>query len=613
MEEMTPEQKQAIAIATARKRLQDQQRVDPLDEIKRKGQIAAKGLMTGAARTVALPLEATERISAPFRGLVNKVLGTNLPGKIDVMGGVEKDYGSLFNGVQPQTPVENRIADMSAGAGSGLVFPGAGASGAINAAVGSGVAGEMNRAGMPLWSQILGGAIAPTIPSVGLKTIQSVYNTGKGLGQSVDAAVFPKGAERAAARLAPKLVTEGKDVSSAEGAKFGSKRIADAIAKLKGSKSTDDAGMAFAETGNAPAVGAATVLKKDLPSEYVNVAKEQTKARSEMLASVTPDKAAAEEARSIASGQLYAQAAKGFTVVKGNKAMQNVLARIPPAALREANDLAKLDGAAFLKKGGGLPETISNQNMHYIKLGLDKILRGETKEPVTATMKQKAGELKNEFLTVYEKSNPAYAAARTKYAELSAPVNQAKVLGEMKSVLGKYPDIDESGIIPSGQERVGPFLNVLGKGEKALLKKSTNSPRFQEGDLKKVLTPEQMDVVNKIGAELLRDTERANLAKAGREKALDIMNETTKPGAAPGLVDRHISIFNWAMRAIEGMGGKRTDEALATLFLPENKPALIMALEKGTPNVKKAIAMEAMKRQANVPYAAAGAAINAEQ
>lgn len=603
----TPEQAQAMI----EQQIKDDRPIS--ESVKRGGQIVSKGLMTGLANTVALPLEASERISAPFRSLFNHFTGAKLPGKIDVMGGVQKDFGSLYGGIKPESGMESRLSDIATGAGGASIFPGAGLSGIGSAAAGSVVSGEMGRAGMPLWSQIVAGALTPAAMYGGVKGTLAGGKAVGGIAKSIDASLLAGGAERAAKRLAPKLALEGKDVSSVAGATAGNLSIDKAVAGLNAAGKLDDAATALAKTGNATTQGAASLLKKDMPSEYVDVAKRQAQARLDVLDAVTPDEQAAVAARKTATEQLYAEAAKGSTKIADNKDMTNILLRIPPAALREANELAKIDGAPFLLKGGRLPESINNQNMHYIKLGLDKILRGETKEPVSSAMKQKATQLKKEFLAAYEATNPAYSKARQAFAELSPPVDQAKVLTAMKNTLQKYPGIDESGVIPSASERVSPFLNVLGRGEGALLKRSTGMPRYQEWDLSKVLTPEQMSVVNKVGGELLADVEKAGLAKAGREKALGIMRETTKPGAGPGLVDRQISIFNWAVRALEGIGGRKTDEALSVLFLPENKQALALAIEQGRPSVKAAIINEAAKRQIKQPYAAVGATANAGQ
>jgi hypothetical protein len=112
----------------------------------------------------------------------------------------------------------------------------------------------------------------------------------------------------------------------------------------------------------------------------------------------------------------------------------------------------------------------------------------------------------------FEQEVPVYGTARTEFAQRSAPVNQSQVLQAMS---GKLEDT------LTGGERARPFMNALGQGEQALLKKATGYPRYTE--LSDVLTPQQMNVVNNVGGELKRDAVIAEQAQKGASAMQDIM------------------------------------------------------------------------------------------
>jgi hypothetical protein len=190
-----------------------------------------------------------------------------------------------------------------------------------------------------------------------------------------------------------------------------------------------------------------------------------------------------------------------------------------------------------------------------------------------------------------------------KYAELSAPVNQSKVLTAMQTELAK----------PGGGERVGPFLNVLGKGEQALLKKSTGFPRAETGDLGKVLTPEQMQTVNKVAGQLERDIAQKELAEAGTSKMLSVLRETERPdNVMGGVLERNITITNNILRILEGKGGKMVDAEIARLMQPQNKQELIQVLIKAKPGTKAMMVREMAKSGIKLPASTVGALLTAK-
>lgn len=599
------------------------------DKAKRAGQVVSKGLLKGAATTVALPLEASERISAPLRRLASRLTGVNLPEKIDVLGGVQQDFGSLYGGIKPETGIERRMGNVAEGVGGGLVFPSGGVAAPLSAGIGAGVSGEMSAAGMPLWQQILGGTLAPLVPGLAASTSKGIISGIKGVSQSADAAFVPGGAERAAGRVATKAATQGKNVKSVQGATAANQEITNVVNSLRKAGAQDDAGLAATKTGNAPFVAMEDVTKWNMSSEGVKETAKREAARKAMLEAITPDEKAAVLARDTAAGPLYQAAFK--STVKVTPELQNIFGRLPKGTMERAAELAKMEGKPFLigknvpageastgildkagkeimKATPAQQQKITGESIHYIKRALQEVASGVMPDfKIGSDVQRSAAKLLDEYMGVVggtaDKKGilPIYGQARQVYKQKSAPVNQSQVLKAMQMELQNPKDVGE---------RVLPFLNVLGKGESALLKRSTGYPRTTE--LSDVLTPEQLSTVNKVADELRTEAMRQTLTKAGRGKALDILHVSEKPGVAPGLVDRTVSIANWALRIMEGTGGKKTEEALALLMRPENKEALALALEHGRPSVKEAIAKEAARRNISLPYAAVGATVGAQ-
>lgn len=230
----------------------------------------------------------------------------------------------------------------------------------------------------------------------------------------------------------------------------------------------------------------------DVTSDLASDTVKQQAARMKHLESVIPDEQAAVNAREEATKALYEKANGSIVPIAGK--MQGYLLRIPPEVLRQANKAAAITGDQFVV-GGKLPSHLSGKQMHYIKMALDDAITTKNNPGMTATVQRNMSKLRDEMLATYENQNPIYGQARQAYREMSGPVNQASVLKAMKAELEK----------PGGGERIGPFMNVLGKGEAALLKRSTGMPRYQNGDLDKILTPDQLKAVMKISGELERE------------------------------------------------------------------------------------------------------------
>ncbi|MBF0170802.1 MAG: hypothetical protein HQK87_06915, partial [Nitrospinae bacterium] len=102
--------------------------------------------------------------------------------------------------------------------------------------------------------------------------------------------------------------------------------------------------------------------------------------------------------------------------------------------------------------------------------------------------------------------------------------------------------------------------------------------------------------ITNVASQLERDLAEQTLGKAGQSKALEIMRMGEKKGVtAPGLIDTKISMTNYALRLLEGKGGKRVNEEMARLMQPENLPELVEVMKAAKPSVRAKLINEMTK------------------
>jgi hypothetical protein len=294
----------------------------------------------------------------------------------------------------------------------------------------------------------------------------------------------------------------------------------------------------------------------------------QEAARLAGIKNVTPDLAASIKNRELVSKPFYEAADKA--IVPLDDAMVNLFNRMPKGTLEKAAEIAKIEKRPFII-GKSVPETIeetgvldalgnpitkttpakvaeiSGESLHFIKRALSDIANQPASTQGVGRDTQAATRaLLDDFVKEFETRVPDYAAARSTFADLSKPVNQAKVLDAMMKVLEQ----------PGGGERVMPFLNVLGRGETALLKKSTGFPRYESGDLRKVLTPDQMKAVDDAASQMTRDIRISDQASTGREALFDVLSDNMKMLRLPSLISFKVAIANDMLNKVEKKVGR---------------------------------------------------------
>jgi hypothetical protein len=326
----------------------------------------------------------------------------------------------------------------------------------------------------------------------------------------------------------------------------------------------------------------------------------QESARQSTIRGVTPDLQAAINARRAASQPLYAAADKA--IVPLDAELGGLISRMPEGTLAAAANIAKMEGRPFIMgkttpgkmiemagqfdvtgkpimiQEPGKTASITGESLHYLKRALSDIAYGAPTSQVGRDTQLAARTLLNDYTKVFETKVPEYGQARQIFSDLSAPVNQAQVLREMASVLEK----------PGGGERVGPFLNILGRGEQAMLKRAggRGSPRFES--LSEVLTPEQLAKVKEVAKQLETEAAIGAQITPGQQRASDLIKDELANYRIPNPLNNLVAIANRVLESLGTKVGDKTiqkladaslsaksfDELLTTLSAPERNKVL---------------------------------------
>jgi hypothetical protein len=308
----------------------------------------------------------------------------------------------------------------------------------------------------------------------------------------------------------------------------------------------------------------------------------QEAARKSTLIDVTPDLTNAINTRRMASQPLYEAADKAVVPIDADLA--GVISRMPSGTIESAAKIAKMEGRPFIMgktTAAGMEETglldaagkpimrevagktskITGESLHYLKRALSDVAYGPPAAAGIGRDTQTAARgLLNDFVNVFETKVPEYGQARRTFSELSVPVNQAQVLREMVSVLEK----------PGGGERIQPFLNVLGRGEKAMLKRAggQGAPRYES--LSEVLTPEQITKVREVAKQLETEAAIGQQITAGQQRAADLIKEELVNHRIPNPLNNLIAIANKVLETLGAKVGKETIAKLAESSLSAN-------------------------------------------
>ena len=262
-----------------------------------------------------------------------------------------------------------------------------------------------------------------------------------------------------------------------------------------------------------------TVESKTAPGRALSVQQAQEAERMARLQGVTPNLQSAEAMRGNVSGPLYTAATQPTTAV-------NVLPLTQ-----------QIDGLLAANPGNAKLVAALNQ----VKTGLEASTDAQQVSSVLDNLKDLIANKDNKFIvknltnvkSTIEQALPGYQQAQKVFAAASPPVNQAKVLGAMQQVLTQPLGVGE---------RAGPFMTALGRGETALLKKSTGAARYD--DLSQVLTPQQMGIVKGVESELKRNAEVVRQTQAGADAMKIILEANQSKFRLPSFLDVKVTVTN---------------------------------------------------------------------
>jgi len=242
--------------------------------------------------------------------------------------------------------------------------------------------------------------------------------------------------------------------------------------------------------------------------------------------------------------------------------------------------LVSPSGAPILKPQEAQYPEMSGKSVAAISKALKDIQSGVPTAEAGKNYQAVAGDVRRDFLTEMENAIPKFGEARKTFADLSAPVNESRILKALRGLAFKP---NETGM------RNPQLLKMLDTGEENFVGKATKYGKA--GTLAENLTPEQMATVNALKAYSLRDINMARQAKAGAGGLGNIMDQDTYKFRLPSLLSRPATIGNAIMDRLERKIGIETTKALVegmksgknavellSIVPPKNRPIVMETL-----------------------------------
>lgn len=278
------------------------------------------------------------------------------------------------------------------------------------------------------------------------------------------------------------------------------------------------------------------------PQYFASLQRQREAGRQGLLAAVTPDETAAIANREIASGPLYLRGRDPNALVD-QSAVAEIVKNID-RTIEQNRGNSKLRSALNEVKQGLKGSKTASQIA-----SVDDSIRGLLGSQDNAFIQGNLMDVRRQLDTVL----PDLQKARQTFAQMSQPVNQAQILNAMQQRLTSPLDI----------ERPGQFMRVLGQGEESLIRTSTGAPRFQQGDLMRILSEEQGQAVTQVSDQLRRQAEMGRQAAEGRTAMQNIL-ETNEalPQRLPNVLDRTIMVINRILNKLSGNVTRNTMETL---------------------------------------------------
>jgi hypothetical protein len=328
------------------------------------------------------------------------------------------------------------------------------------------------------------------------------------------------------------------------------------------------------------------------------------------------DLAAAEAIRKATAKDLYGISDKAmvaaddtFSSLLGRPSMDKVLGR--------ASDLAAEKGQSFQigqnrpsqvvpssivdEAGRPMGQTVipgevakyPGSSLHSMKLAFDDLIKNPERFGIGASEVGAIKGTRAQFLNWVESKAPSYRTARETFADQSKPINQMAVGQYLEGKL--TPALGEE----TARLRASGFATAL-ENAPGTIKRATGESRFQ--NLSDVLTPEQINILENVRADLARAqlTERQAGAARGAGPDVNLMGtEVMGSVRAPNFINNVTTVANDLLRRMQGKLDQKLAIELATEML--DPAAAAAALEK-------ALARQAKGQKMADPFAKTGKA-----
>lgn len=468
-----------------------------------------------------------------------KQIGFNLTGNraaLDELHAKQQENGRFYKPLQDQHSVATAVGE----AAPGLVIPVGGAAGVAGnlgrLALAGGVPGALEygtideRATRGLTgaaSGAVGGVVMPAAGRVLGRVVPAIGRTAK----AVVEPLYQGGREAIAGRTLNRAAGDAVDDVV--------NRLGQAAELVPGSAPT---AAQVAENGGIAALERATAAAK--PAEFADRAMQQAAARTKALRGIAGDdmtRAAAVDARKAATSDLYQQAtAANYTMdPRLDKLLQTPAMR---QALAKAKELAEnnqrpftfdVPGSNVMGSVGNQANTasrqITGQGLQDLKMAIDTMLK-DPASGYAGAAGDSVKALRGQLLNWMEDANPAFKAARTKYAEMSKPVSQMDIGQELLTKL--EPALNDYGGL--ARETAAKYGTAVRNADQTA-RKATG---FKGAGMADIMDPSQMQMIEGIASDLAR---KGNAQDLGRTAGSDTfqkmaMSNIAQQSGAPGVV-----------------------------------------------------------------------------
>lgn len=278
-------------------------------------------------------------------------------------------------------------------------------------------------------------------------------------------------------------------------------------------------------------------------AKSIHAAQEAARAAEIGKIAQTPEAlAAAEAARASSAATNYGKAYNNIfntTLTPDTELVQMSQNPFFKRAMNEVSDLAKAKGVDF--------KTNPTQYLHYVKIGLDKLLGRTGDTALASTEKEAVTGLQKQLVKWMTEKNPAYGSARQSFQAESIPINQMQVGQELQKALAGA----------TGKERATVFAGAARDAGRTIDRAVGGPAKESLGD---ILNPQQMASTDKVTRALLRETEKRNLASNTEVRDLFNIVEGAKGSFQfPHLLSRPMVFGNWLFK----ITGNSADDLIA--------------------------------------------------